>query len=143
ALRRRRRLDPPQGSQAPPRQSRLNPYHHKRSSPPSSRRTTMSDSTDPLAQLIATPLVPLPERWIVPSRVEQLAHCRSLPDADAYWEWVAQQQRWSTPWSAVRTGEFDGFQYFVDGRINVADNCVDRWAEDPATADRVAVIWEG
>ena len=25
----------------------------------------------------------------------------------------------------------------------MADNCVDRWAEDPATADRAAVIWEG
>ena len=33
--------------------------------------------------------------------------------------------------------------YFAGGLINVADNCVDRWAEDPATADRAAVIWEG
>ena len=35
------------------------------------------------------------------------------------------------------------FRYFAGGQINVADNCVDRWAEDPATADRAAVIWEG
>ena len=37
----------------------------------------------------------------------------------------------------------DDFRYFDGGRINVADNCVDRWAEDPATADRAAVVWEG
>jgi acetyl-CoA synthetase len=103
----------------------------------------MSDSTDPLAQLIATPLVPLKESWIVPSRVEQLAQCRSFTDPDDYWAWVAGQVRWSTPWSQVRVGDIDGFSYFVDGRINVADNCVDRWAECPATADRTAVIWEG
>ena len=27
--------------------------------------------------------------------------------------------------------------------MNVADNCVDRWAEDPDTAQTTAVIWEG
>ena len=60
-------------------------------------------------------------------------------DPDDYWEWVAEQQRWldavddrahrrAAATSATSTG----------GRINVADNCVDRWAEDPATADRAA-----
>jgi acyl-coenzyme A synthetase/AMP-(fatty) acid ligase len=34
-------------------------------------------------------------------------------------------------------------RYFGGGLMNVADNCVDRWAEDPATAGRAAVIWEG
>ena len=56
---------------------------------------------------------------------------------------MAQQQRWLTPWTTVRTGEIDDFRYFEGGQINVADNCVDRWAEDPATADRAAVVWEG
>jgi len=34
-------------------------------------------------------------------------------------------------------------QWRSPAQMNVADNCVDRWAEDPATADRTAVIWEG
>ena len=38
---------------------------------------------------------------------------------------------------------FGDFAYFAGGQINVADNCVDRWAQDPATAGRAAVIWEG
>ena len=56
---------------------------------------------------------------------------------------MARQQRWSTPWETVRTGGMDGFRYFEGGRLNVAENCVDRWAEDPATAGRAAVVWEG
>ena len=47
------------------------------------------------------------------------------------------------PWDTVRTGELGDFTYFAGGRMNVADNCVDRWAEDPATAQKTAVIWEG
>ena len=105
-----------------------------------SGRTT---ADDPLAQLIAAPLRPLPERWTVPDRVAQLAQARAFGSADAYWEWVARQQRWSQPWTSVRSGELEDFRYFEGGTINVADNCLDRWAEDPATADRRALIWEG
>ena len=103
----------------------------------------MSDTPDSLAQLIDSPLLPLPSDWTIPERVEQLRAARGLGDPDAYWEWVARQQRWSTPWETVRSGEIEDAGYFAGGRINVAENCVDRWAEDPATADRAAVVWEG
>ncbi|GAA3227401.1 acetate--CoA ligase [Pseudonocardia petroleophila] len=100
-------------------------------------------SDDSLTTLLDAPIVPLRPEWTVPERVEQLAAARALTDPDDYWEWVARQQRWSTPWTTVRTGEIDDFRYFEGGRLNVADNCVDRWAQDPATADRAAVVWEG
>ncbi|WP_300012845.1 AMP-binding protein [Pseudonocardia sp.] len=102
----------------------------------------MSDS---LSQLISTPLQPLREDWIVPERVAAIAAARELDakDPDSYWEWVAQQQRWTTPWHTVRSGELGDFRFFEGGTLNVADNCVDRWAEDPATAGRNAVVWEG
>lgn len=99
--------------------------------------------SDSLAQLIDTPMLPLPPEWTVPERVAALAEARALGDADAYWEWVARQHRWSTPWDTVRSGGIEDFRYFEGGRINVADNCVDRWAENPATAGRAAVVWEG
>jgi len=100
----------------------------------------MSDALDPLAQLLAAPLVPL--RTQLPDRVAQLAESRAL-SSDEYWEWVARRQRWLAPWHTVRTGGIDSFQYFPGGRINVADNCVDRWAENPTTAARPAIMWEG
>ena len=101
----------------------------------------MSDN-DSLAQLLGTPLRRLPARWTVPERVEALAAARAL-SPDDYWAWAARQQRWTTPWDTVRSGDVSDFRYFEGGRINVADNCVDRWAEDPATAGRAAIVWEG
>lgn len=101
--------------------------------------------SDNLTQLLATPMQPLRDDWRSPRQIERLAHAREL-DArgpDTYWTWVAEQQRWMTPWTEVRAGELGDFRYFVGGELNVADNCLDRWAEDPATAGRAAVIWEG
>jgi acetyl-CoA synthetase len=99
----------------------------------------MSDS---LAQLIEPPPRPLRPEWLVPERVEALRAARELAPDD-YWAWVARQQRWSTPWHTVRTGGLADMRWFEGGRLNVADNCLDRWAADPATADRAAVVWEG
>jgi acetyl-CoA synthetase len=100
---------------------------------------------DNLSQLLATPLQPLREQWYSAAQAELLraARARHEQSPDAYWTWVAEQQRWMQPWDTVRTGELGDFTYFGGGRMNVADNCVDRWAEDPATAGRTAVIWEG
>lgn len=101
--------------------------------------------SDNLSEMLAAPLLPLRDEWLVPQYQEEAAHARALhdEDPDLYWEWVANQQRWQRPWSALRTGDLGDFQYYVGGRINVADNCVDRWAEDPRTRDKPAVIWEG
>ncbi|HEX4249486.1 MAG TPA: AMP-binding protein [Pseudonocardia sp.] len=99
----------------------------------------MSDS---LAQLIEPPPTPLRPEWLVPERVEALRAARELAPDD-YWTWVAGQQRWSAPWHTVRTGGLADMRWFEGGRLNVADNCLDRWAEEPATADRAAVVWEG
>jgi acetyl-CoA synthetase len=101
--------------------------------------------SDNLSQLLATPLQPLRENWRSPAQAEVLRAARALHEQspDTYWTWVAEQQRWTQPWETVRTGELGDFTYFGGGRINVADNCVDRWAENPETANRPAVIWEG
>lgn len=34
-------------------------------------------------------------------------------------------------------------RWCVGGRMNIVDNCVDKWAAGPATRDRPALIWEG
>ncbi|SFJ89687.1 AMP-binding protein [Thermoflavimicrobium dichotomicum] len=34
-------------------------------------------------------------------------------------------------------------RWFIDGKINVSANCLDRWVEDPAARHRLALIWEG
>jgi len=40
----------------------------------------------------------------------------------------------------------DGIQlprWCVDGKLNITYNCVDKWAADPETRNRAALIWEG
>lgn len=34
-------------------------------------------------------------------------------------------------------------RWFVDGKINLVHNFLDKWAEDPQTAGRTALLWEG
>ncbi|MEP6816979.1 MAG: AMP-binding protein [Marmoricola sp.] len=101
--------------------------------------------SDNLSQLLATPLQPLPAEWQSAKQSELLLAARALDEEgpDVYWTWVAEQQRWMQRWDVVRTGDLGDFSYFDGGRMNVADNCVDRWAENPATADKPAVVWEG
>src|ERR1700712_3582665 len=103
------------------------------------------DDRDTLGALISAPLIPLRPEQRSERYAGEIAEARARHDRDPdeYWAWVAEQHRWLPPYETVRTGELGDFRYFDGGRINVADNCVDRWAEDPATGDRPAVVWEG
>jgi acetyl-CoA synthetase len=105
----------------------------------------LTTSDDILAALLREPLIPLAPAHRSPAQEARLAEARRL-DADgpdAYWEWVARHFRWSRPWDSLRKGGFGDLSYFSGGTINVADNCVDRHAENPVTAGRTAIIWEG
>ena len=100
------------------------------------------DDRDTLAALLSAPLLPLRRAVDAsPERVDELATARARHDADPddYWVWVAEQAALARALArpCARASSSD-FRYFEGGRINVADNCVDRWAEDPATADRAA-----
>ena len=53
--------------------------------------------------------------------------------------------RFRVPYSPVLDLS-DGIEWprwCAGGRLNIADNCVDKWADDPAARDRPAIIWEG
>ncbi len=105
----------------------------------------MTNSTDALAELIDQPLQALPQRWQSARQHALLAEARTAEASgtDTYWVWAARHFRWSKPWDTVRTGGLTDVRYFEGGTLNVADNCVDRHAENPARADKPAVIWEG
>ncbi len=100
---------------------------------------------DALAALTNGPPRPLPERFRVPLQAAMLAEARTAEASgpDQYWAWAARHLRWSRPWDTLREGGLGDLRYYVGGLLNVADNCVDRHAEHPATADRAALIWEG
>jgi len=72
---------------------------------------------------------------------------RSIDDPEWFWDAVVRFLgiRFSEPYRAVLDTS-DGVpwaKWFVGGRCNLAVTCVDRYADDPATRDGPAVVWEG
>jgi acetyl-CoA synthetase len=101
---------------------------------------------DAIETLTVAPLLPLPDRWQVPRQAALLQEARAAErdgGPDGYWDWAGRRMRWQRPWDALREGALGDIRYYAGGRLNVADNCVDRHAEDPDRADRHAIIWEG
>jgi acetyl-CoA synthetase len=70
---------------------------------------------------------------------------RSQDDIGWFWDAVVRDLglEFYEPYDAVldASGGIPWAKWFVGGRINLAHNCVDRWAE--RTPDKTAVLWEG
>ena len=67
---------------------------------------------------------------------------RSVEDPEAFWAEAAGELEWFAPWTKVRTGDISHAKWFVDGKLNLSHNCVDRHAKG-ARRDKVALLWEG
>jgi acetyl-CoA synthetase len=63
-------------------------------------------------------------------------------DPEAFWAEQARALRWETPWHTVLEWDEPFAKWFVGGRLNVSDNCLDRHVE-AGLGDRVAYHWEG
>ncbi|MGH3562640.1 MAG: AMP-binding protein, partial [Mycobacterium sp.] len=64
-------------------------------------------------------------------------------DRMAFWAGQANRLTWATPFTQVLDYSQAPFaRWFVDGRLNVAYNCVDRHVE-AGHGQRVAIYWEG
>ncbi|MGE3163835.1 MAG: acetate--CoA ligase [Planctomycetota bacterium] len=67
---------------------------------------------------------------------------RAAADPISYWESEARRLTWMHPWRlALDDSNAPFFQWFVGGRLNVTESCLDRHAR--AAGDRVAFHWEG
>ena len=63
-------------------------------------------------------------------------------DPEAFWASQAKDLQWAGPWSKVLEWEPPFARWFVGGKINVSQNCVDRHARS-ARRNKAAIIWEG
>ena len=72
---------------------------------------------------------------------------RSIDDPEWFWDAVVRflDIRFSHPYDRVLdTAEgVPWATWFVGGRTNLADTCLDRQADDPTVSDGAAVVWEG
>ncbi len=81
--------------------------------------------------------------WHVGSLAQyQAMHDRSVNDPEGFWAEMAAPFRFSTKWSKVLEWDAPDARWFVGGKTNVCDNCVDR-VVDEGHGDQTAIIWEG
>ncbi|MGW8282082.1 MAG: acetate--CoA ligase [Gemmatimonadota bacterium] len=63
-------------------------------------------------------------------------------DREGFWEAWARQLHWFEPWNEVLRWDAPFAKWFVDGKLNVSYNCLDRHLES-WRANKAALIWEG
>ena len=67
---------------------------------------------------------------------------RSIEDPNGFWADAAKELDWFQPWTEVQSGDISHAKWFVDGKLNLSHNCVDRHANGPRK-DKIALLWEG
>ncbi|WP_152053961.1 acetate--CoA ligase [Tautonia marina] len=91
---------------------------------------------------------PPPESFAKNARISSLQQYETLwneakQDPEAFWAARANELlTWSKPFETVLDWQAPHAKWFVDGQLNVAENCVDRHAEGP-NADKPALVWIG
>lgn len=59
-----------------------------------------------------------------------------------FWERQAKELRWMKPWKKTLDWKLPFAKWFVGGKLNASDNCLDRHIEGPRR-NKAALIWEG
>ena len=59
-----------------------------------------------------------------------------------FWERQAKGLRWMKPWTKTLEWKLPYAKWFVGGKLNASDNCLDRHIEGPRR-NKAALIWEG
>jgi len=75
-------------------------------------------------------------------------YAESIQDTSKYWSDIARSKiDWFTPFTTVQSGSFiqGDIAWFLNGKLNVCYNAVDRWCIHPHNhrIDDVAILWEG
>lgn len=89
---------------------------------------------------------PPPAEFAYSAHIKSLAEYESLykqsiEDPEAFWADAASNLDWFAPWNAVLEGTFPTAKWFVEGKLNLCHNSVDRHAL--TSPDKVAILWEG
>jgi acetyl-CoA synthetase len=69
-------------------------------------------------------------------------HAESVNSPETYWAREAEALTWQKKWDKVLDWQPPFAKWFVGGKINVAENCVDRHANGERK-NKPAIVWEG
>ncbi len=94
-----------------------------------------------------TRVFPPPAEFAERARIKSMAEYEALyrradEDPDGFWDDVASQLEWATPWTKVLDWQPPDAKWFVGGTLNLSVNCLDRhvagWRKNKA-----AILFEG
>ena len=84
------------------------------------------------------------DKQLIPSNIEEYnkLYKYSVDNPEQFWSDVADSFIWKKKWSKVFEYDFSKpkFEWFVDGKLNITENCLDRHVEN--TPEKTAIIFE-
>ena len=84
------------------------------------------------------------DKQLIPSNLEEYnkLYKYSVDNPEQFWSDVADSFIWKKKWSKVFEYDFSKpkFEWFVDGKLNITENCLDRHVEN--TPEKLAIIFE-
>ena len=69
-------------------------------------------------------------------------HAESISKPNKFWGREASELHWIKKWTKVLEWKLPHAKWFVGGKINASQNCLDRHLDTPR-ANKAAIIWEG
>jgi acetyl-CoA synthetase len=86
---------------------------------------------------------PPPKAFTKSARVATAAvYKEARANPQRFWEKQARELRWMKPWRKTLEWKLPYAKWFIGGKLNVSDNCLDRHIEG-ARRNKAAIIWEG
>ena len=86
---------------------------------------------------------PPPKEFVKKAQVKSASvYKEASRDPVKFWEKQAKQLRWMKPWKKALDWKLPYAKWFVGGKLNVSDNCLDRHVEG-ARRNKAAIIFEG
>ncbi|MFZ1746375.1 MAG: acetate--CoA ligase [Nitrospirales bacterium] len=70
------------------------------------------------------------------------AYNQSIANPEKFWDGIAKELHWFSPWNKVLEWNYPWAKWFVGGTCNIAYNCLDRHVQT-WRKNKVAVIWVG
>jgi acetyl-CoA synthetase len=72
----------------------------------------------------------------------ETAYKQSIADPEKFWDGIARELHWFSPWNKVLDWNYPWAKWFVGGTCNISYNCLDRHVQT-WRKNKVAVIWVG
>jgi acetyl-CoA synthetase len=109
--------------------------------------STVEGSTNLDSSLRENRVFAPPTGFVAKALIKSLAeyeqmYRRSIDRPEEFWGDAAGELEWFAPWTKVLEGEAQHAKWFINGKLNLSHNCVDRHALG-ARKDKIALIWEG